>query len=478
MSRTEIRYRAIDVAGRPMPSDEAAEEEIIAAGLASSDVVDELEHLVSAADFGNDTRRRIWRAMVSVRAKGDQVDVVSVGRVLQERDELVGIGGPTALNAYAGRVIEPNLDVVRSYAASVRGKARRRRLLEALQVAVGEGFSGRGDDAAWIASVESAVFSATQDERQVAADGHALWELVEAEEQRLAEIANGRPVASMPTGWREIDRLLGGLADGETTVVAGRPGMGKTAFGAQLAMQVAASNHDNVQRGVLFMSIEMTRQKILHRLIANAGNVHLRDVIAGRMQGRVGDAAAAARRFLSTLPLVVDDASGLTASRMRSRLRRAQRRFDKPGARISLVVIDYLQRMRSDRAFGTTASDRSREVGETMEACVELAKETGVHFVFLAQLNRDVGKRSGKDLRPRLTDLAESGDIEKHAHNIAFLHRPEYYFADKAAVPRELQGKAEIIWAKARDSQPGLVTLDYVGECVRFQGEGYHALGV
>lgn len=463
----------INSASMAAPSDSAAEEELVCAGLALAEVVDEVEPFVSASDFSDDTRRRIWRAMAALRAKGQPVDTVTVGRMLQESDELLAIGGPSALVAYAGRVFDPSLELCRSYAQSIRGKAKRRRVLEALQIAVGEGYQGRGSDAEWVASVESAVFAATQDERTISPDGSSLWELVALEERRVQAIDDGEQSGTIiPTGFRALDRLVGGIGDGEAIVIAGRPSMGKTALLAQIGKQRAEYTDDGVKHGVLFFELEMKAARVLHRLIAARANVPLGVVISPKnatVEQR--HAMADARAYLSTLPMVIDDTPVVTPARVRSRLMRAMRKFNKPGQRISLCVVDYLQRMRPDRFFGTSSAERSREVGETMLACVELGKEHGVAMVFGSQLNRDVGKRSGAELRPRMTDIAESGAVEMHANGIWAIHRPEFYYPGKTDVPNELRGKAEIIALKARDAEPGLATLDYVGECTRFQNE-------
>jgi replicative DNA helicase len=471
-------YKALDIAGRDLPHDQAAEEELVGIGFASAEILDVVADMVTPREFYFGAFGTIWNAMLTLRVENKPVNIVTVVGKLRERDELLAVGDLSFVGALSNRCREPDVELAVTYARTLRELSHRRKITEALQVQLGEAYSGRTSHTAFVEGVESAIFHATKG-LEAASEGVDLGVLMDEEERRLEEISLGHVSSGgLPTGLAPLDAQLGGLAEGETIIVAGRPGMGKSALLFNIAINVAASNHDGVQQGVLVFSLEMSRRKFAHRAVAAEANVNLNAVKAGKLKGVEADAAARARGWLRTLPLVVDEATGCTPSRVRSRLRRAMMRFNReasgtePARRISLVAIDSLQWMRAEREYGTSTGDRSREVGDTLKALVEIGKETGVSFAIAAQLNRDVGKRTGKDLRPRLTDLAESGDVEKHAHGVVFAHRPEYYVSDKSTLTEESRRAVELIIAKQRDGATGLVKADYIHECTRFQAHG------
>lgn len=466
-------YHALDIAGRPPPHDLAAEREVLAACFASTPILDAILDMLQPREFYGDAHARAWGAMVSLRIEGRPVDLATVCNRLRERDDLESVGGVKAIADLAsGGFDEPDAELVHAHALIVREMAHRRRIVDALQVQLGEAYSGRTSHPAFVEGVEGAVFNATRG-FETASEGVDLASLVAAEEVRLGEIDAGRVSSGgLPFGLASLDLKMGGGAPGETTIVAGRPAMGKTSLLLAIARNVAASNHDGIERGVLIFSLEMKKEKLLHRMVAAESGVNLKRVIAGRFVD-AGEAARAARAraFLAALPIVIDDAPGLTPARLRSRLRRAMMRFNNDRRRMSLVAVDQLSWMRSERQYGSEAGDRSREVGDILKAVVEIGKETDVHNLVANQLNRDVKGRSGKALRPRLTDLAESGQIEQHAHNVIAPHRPGYYVTDHDSLTDEQRRLVELCVLKQRDGATGIARLDWEAECVRFRSE-------
>lgn len=466
-------YHAIDTAGRAAPHDAAAESELITAGFGSAAIIDAVLDLVSPREMYGDANGRVWGAMVSLRVDGKPVSAATVCARLRERDELEAVGGIAAVMAMEARGFgEPDAELAHAHATTIREMAHRRKIAEALQVQLGEAYSGRTAHKQFVEGVESAVFASTRG-LHTADEGVDLARLIAEEEFRIGEIAAGRVSSGgLPTGLAALDERLGGLAEGEITIVAGRPAMGKTSLLRDIAQHVAASNHDGIARGVLIFSLEMTRKKFLHRMVSAHASVNLKRVIGGRLEGAEAERAARAREHLATLPIVIDDAPGLTPARLRSRLRRAMMRFDGDRQKISLVVIDQLMWMRAERVYGTASSDRSRELGDTLLGVAEIAKETGVHTIVAHQLNRDVKGRTGKALRPRMTDIAESGQIEMHSQNIVAPHRPAYYESDPERLTDEQRRLCECVIIKQRDGAQGIARLDWDGEFARFRSEG------
>ena len=474
---TQKIYRAINVAGEAPPHDRAAEEELLAASFGDVAILDAEADAVSAREFYVPSHGRIWFAMQVLRAEGKPVDAATVIGRLRERDELEAVGDDLTsaqkfVAAIAARApFDPDAELAHSYAVTIREQAHRRIVAEALAVQLGEAYSGRTAHRAFVEGVEGAIFNATRG-FETADEGVDLATLAAEENDRIVRIESGElSSGGLPTGLASLDSKLGGLAEGETTVIAGRPSMGKTSLLRDIAVNVAASNHDGIVRGVLIFSLEMTRKKFFHRMVSADASVNLKRVIGGKLVGAERDRATASRHYLASLPIVIDDAVGLTPSRLRARVRRAMLRFNRERREIAVVAIDQLMWMRADRQYGTASSDRSRELGDLLKAIVDIGKETGVRMLVAHQLNRDVKGRVGKALRPRMTDLAESGQIEMHAHNIVAPHRPAYYESEPERLTDEQKRLCEAVFLKQRDGERGIARLDWNGEFARFRSE-------
>lgn len=474
MSRPErnpkLVYRALDVGGRPLPHDLAAETEVLSACIASTPTLDAIADMLDRREWYGDAHGRIWSALVSLRAAGRPADLVSLCGRLRELDEVQAVGGVEFVSRLASAGFgDPDLEVVQSYVRTIRELAHRRRIVEALQVQLGEAYSGRTGHNDFVEGVESSVFSATRGFETVS-EGVDMAQLIAEEEQRIAKIEAGETSSGgVPFGLTTLDAKLGGGAEGEVTIVAGRPSMGKTSLLRDIAVNVASSNHDGIARGVLIFSLEMTKEKFRARMVSALANVNLRKIIAGKLQGVEAERRAAAHDVLRSLPIVIDDTPGLTPTRLRSRVRRAMMRFNTDRQRITIVAIDQLSWMRTERQYGTSTGERARELGDILQSVVEVSKETGVHTLVAAQLNRDVKGRVGKALRPRMTDIAESGQIEMHAHNIIAVHRPEFYEPDKDKLSDEQKRHVECIVLKQRDGARGIVNLEWDAEVARFR---------
>lgn len=279
--------------------------------------------------------------------------------------------------------------------------------------------------------------------------------------------------SGISTGFQQIDQRLGGLEPGLVYVLAGRPGMGKSALGHQIAINVA-------RRGtpVLELSLEMSAQQLGRRTLATAARVPIMALKAGRLNVPDADSVVRARQELSGLPLTIDDAGGQTAAQIASKARAARR-----NGGVGLIMVDHLNLMRAEdedaKHGGTWAVERA---SSTM---LQLAKDCGCPLLLLAQLNRGVEGR--EDKRPQLSDLRQAGAIEQDAYAVGFVFREEYYLKGKPAqregetqdrfAKREqeweehlskVKGKAELIWAKVRDGEPDSDPFTFHGPTATF----------
>lgn len=280
--------------------------------------------------------------------------------------------------------------------------------------------------------------------------------------------------AQCSTGFPSLDRVLGPLERGALYILGARPAMGKTALGLQIAEAAAAAG-----RGVGIMSLEMRAPQLARRIIAAKAQVPLATLRAGDLSNSDADRVVRQRAALHNAPMTIVDEGGLSVAQIGMRAREIRRRHG-----LELLVIDHLhliQVEREDARLGATWA-----IGRVSNGLKRLAKDLDVPVLALAQLNRGVEGRESK--RPTLADLRQSGDIEQDAEAVMLLHRPEYYLDRSPPARRETEtedrhrsrvaewdllrsevaGRAEIIVAKNRDGEPGVVTLHFDGTYTRF----------
>jgi replicative DNA helicase len=238
---------------------------------------------------------------------------------------------------------------------------------------------------------------------------------------REAKRDTRRGLVGLATGWRDLDRLSGGLPVG-LHVLLGRAGMGKTSFVTGLAHNVASARAEP-RNGVAIFSLEMPRAQLITRLLSAESNVPLDRIERADVSPHHWPAVEAAARVVGDLPIWMDDSSRTTVPEFRAKLRMAEARLRARGARLSLAIVDYLQLM------GGSESAREERVAENSKRLVEAAKQFEIPILVTSQMNRESDGRGVKpgDRRPRLSDARESGQIEQDGGRIFGLYRDEYY---------------------------------------------------
>ena len=299
-----------------------------------------------------------------------------------------------------------------------------------------------------------------------------LDDAMDAALAKADQVASGR-VDGLSTGFRSVDGALGALEPGAMLVLAGRPGMGKSALGWQIALNVALSGN-----GVLAVSLEMSALELARRALCAFAGVPLSALKQGQHGPHVKHLLEARAR-LRGLPLSIEDGGGLTAGMIALKARAARRRHKGLG----LILVDHLHIVRPDEA--DVRSGPTWAVGRVSGAMKRLAKDNECPALVLAQLNRGVEGR--EDKRPTLSDLRHAGDIEQDADAVGFVYRPEYYLGPEPEMgPDEsrekfasrqtrwgedrnrLRGKAEVIFAKVRDGAPCTLPFQFHHETTSF----------
>lgn len=407
-----------------------------------------VEQILVPESFYSDANRHIARAIWELDREAAAIDVTTVAQRLKAGDKLTVVGGTPYLAMLNDAT--PAVQHVEDHARIVATAARIRRVQAVCRLVTAEGYGASTDAAEWLQSVEARVMAATDAATMSPETIALLGDAVPAEYEALRDRANGKTATGgQKTRIAGIDRILHGLVDGATYVVAGRPGHGKTALAWQIADGVGRSGDS-----VVFLSQEMPRAQLVQRAIAQCAGVEPEAIQGGRLTPDDWATVSSVVSMIAQLPIAIDDRAGHTVHSARSSVRRCMQKLRMGGheGRLGLVVLDYLQIMGGDRQRGDS---RSTEVADNMHGMTRLAKEFGCPVLVLSQLNREIDKRPEK--RPRLSDLGESGAIEADAYGVIFAYREDCY-----RKPEDHDGMAEIIVAKHRNGRTGDAKLRYL----------------
>jgi len=462
------------VAGRVPPHDLDAEAAVLSAVMLDSLSLDKVLEFLKPEHFYSEAHRRIFEACMELKVAGKPVDVVQVGTWLKDRERIAQVGGMGYLTEVLNAA--PAIANVGAYGRTIREKARIRQLIATCQRVAAEGYIDYGEAQTFIDGAEQAIYDIARTPESSSTE-HLRTVLKRAFKQLQEASSRGDRITGMATGFTRYDDLTAGLHDGDLTIIAARPGMGKTSFALNIAANVAQprgrelANDPNTRwedpgHGVVVFSLEMPREQLANRMICSEARVDVGKVRKGYLNQQDWSKLTLAASFVGALPIWIDDSPALSILELRAKVRRLQAEFDEPGKdgragkRIGLVVVDYLQLMRGRE----NAASREQEISEISRGLKGLAKELKLSVIALSQLNRAVETRSEKSKRPQLSDLRESGAIEQDADNICFIYRDDYYNKEASTEPNI----AELIVAKQRNGPTGTAKVRFDREYTRF----------
>ncbi len=406
----------------------------------------EIDDILGAEAFYGEKHRIIYQAMLELMNKNEPIDLLSMSAKLKEKKQLESIGGATYLSELVSVV--PSSTNVKHYAEIVLKKFLLRSLIESADFVSNLAFDENDQPIEEILdTAEKKIFSvvsAPKNQKFVGikeALGEA-WERLE----RLHE--NKGELRGVPTGFPALDDLLSGLQKSDLVILAARPSMGKTTLALDIA-RMAATKH-NVPVGIF--SMEMSTQQLVDRLMAAESRVNAFNLRTGKLSldtefSRLRDAIDK----LSRAPIIINDESGNSITRMRAWARRM-----KAEKGLGLIIVDYLQLMTTSKNYDSMVN----QVTEISRSLKGLAKELDVPVLALSQLSRNVESRGG---RPRLSDLRDSGSIEQDADVVMFIHREDKYKDES-----EKTNIVELLIEKHRNGPVGKVELYFDDKTTTF----------
>jgi replicative DNA helicase len=404
------------IEGRVPPHDLDAEAAVLSAAMLDPSALDKVVEL-KPEHFYSEAHRRIYEACLELRQTGSPVDVVQVGSYLKDRQRLAQVGGMP----YLGQILDsaPVVANIGAYGRVIHEKFRIRQLILACQRVSAQGYGDYGEPQAFIDNAEQAIYNIARTSSK-----QSVEKLIEVMKKAFAKlndaVARGDRITGVSTGFDRYDKQTAGLHEGDLTIIAARPGMGKTSFVLNLASNVAKPRHneltnDSSQRwdepgvGVAVFSLEMPREQLANRLVCAEARVDVSKMRTGFLGPSDWNKLTMAASALGSLPIWIDDSPGLSLLDLRSKVRRIQAEYDqrddagKKVRKLGCVIVDYLQLMKGRDGVNS----REQEISEISRGLKGLAKELELPVIALSQLNRAVETRSDKSKRPMISDLRE-----------------------------------------------------------------------
>lgn len=424
-----------------------AEKSLLGAVLIDDNVLADVSDKLKPMDFYDNRHEIIFASMMRLYEKHKPVDLLTLSDDLQSKNQLEIVGGSSFLTELTNYV--PTAAHATAYADMIRGKAVRRRLIKASAELAELGYDEDKSIEELLGQAEADLFSVS--DASLKQDLVSLESILAESFDRIEELhRNKGSLRGVATGYKDFDAKTAGLQKSDLLILAARPAMGKSTFVSNLAYNVASQQ----KKSVLFFSLEMSKDQLVDRMLADVSGVDAFNIRTGNLSetdfGKLSDAMGE----MAEAPIFIDDTPGMSVLEMRTKARREA--HNQP---LGLIIIDYLQLMQGS---GRQNSDnRVQEVSEISRGLKLIARELDVPVIALSQLSRSVESRHPQI--PQLADLRESGSIEQDADLVMFLYREDYYNPET-----ENQHVTDLIIAKHRNGPTGKIQLYFHPERLRF----------
>lgn len=429
-------------ASRLPPHNLEAEQSVLGAMLVNPNAIAVVVETLTADDFYRDSHRSIYRAILTLYDRGEEVDVVTLSAQLEREGILAKVGGREFIHTLAEFV--PAAANAGHYATIVREQAVLRALIRVGNEVAELGYQHPGDVATLLDTCEQKVFAIQQQRRSQ--EFQSIKDVLVRNFEHLDTLQREQGVTGLASGFEGIDRLTGGFQKANLIVLAARPGVGKTSLALNIAQNVAVEG----KAAVALFSLEMSAQELGERLMCSAARVSSHKVRTGSLSGDDYAKLVQAAGELEKAQIYIDDSAGLNMFELRAKARRLASKVP-----LSLLIVDYLQLMVGDGR----AENRQQEVAAISRSMKQLARELDLPVIAVSQLNRAPEARA--DREPQLADLRESGAIEQDADMVMFIYEDP---SDPSA-----KGVIKLKIAKHRNGPTGTVRLGFVRDYTRFR---------
>lgn len=436
------------------PNDIEAEKAVLGAMLKSQDARADVAGILRPDDFYLNEHQEIYRTMLEMEQKGTGVDITTVYSALRKRKTAELVGGIT----YLSKLMDETIVVsnAKYYAETVSSKSKMRKLITEAEKIREAAYSDDLPPEDILDSAEQRILEIAQKSQRSQYEdiNDVIFENIK-EIQELEK--QGGVIKGIETGFRDVDRILGGFQKTDLIILAARPGVGKTAWALNIAEHAAS-----IGNKVMVFSLEMSNLQLGQRLLSMTSSVPLENIRKGEISPEDWDSLSAAQDSFYGTDMVIDESSSITPMEMKNKCRR----FKQEKGGLDLVIIDYLQLMSMG---GYRIEQREKEIGAITRSIKIMAKELNCAVILLSQLSRAPEQRGG-DHMPKLSDLRDSGSIEQDADIVIFLKRDDYYQSDDERAQTDNNAGLTCIVniAKHRSGPVGSATLAWVPRYVKF----------
>ncbi len=431
---------------RMAPHSVEAEEAVLGSILINPEALHDVAAFLQPDDFFIVKNSWVWEAILRIQERNEEIDYLTVVEELRQQARLQEIGGPAYITYLINHT--PSSIYAEAYGRIVERASLRRKMLSAASEIARLAHEEDADINEIIDRAEQSLFEVT--ERRLNKELVPIRLAISDYFDRIEYLYQQPDVPrGVPTGFTDLDRLLGGLQKSDLCIVAGRPGMGKTSWLLSVALNAARA----IKGRIAIFSMEMSNEQIVQRLVSSETGISTHVLRQGQLQERDWTLFVQATGSLSGLRIYLDDTPALSPVQMRTKCRRLYNEYG-----LDLIMVDYLQLMTS----GTGRQEnRVQEISFISRHLKQIARELNVPVLAAAQLSRAVEQR--QDKRPQLSDLRESGSIEQDADVVMFIYRDEVYNEET-----ERKNQADVIVAKHRNGPTGSVTLYFRKELTQF----------
>lgn len=428
------------------PQDLDAEQSLLGALMISKTAMAQVLGQVKAEHFYREANAHIFRAIMALYERSEPIDLVTISSELKKANRLEDAGG----RSYLAEVIDsvPTAANVEKYAQIVEEKYLLRALIDVGSDIVKTAFDEAAEAKDAMEHAQKIIMDIS---KQTVKDHFVPLKTVlnTVFDTIQSTYTNEDKIIGVTSGYKDLDQMTSGFQHGDLIILAARPSMGKTT----LALNFAANAAIHKQLPVAIFSCEMPKEQLAMKLLCSEAKLDSKRLRTANLKDHEYRDLNQAFGRLAEAPIFIDDSAAISPLELRAKVRRLQLETD-----IKLIIVDYLQLMRSSKK---RIENRFQEISEIVREVKAFAKESGIPIMALSQLSRDVEKR--QDKRPQMSDLRESGEIEQTADLIMFIHRDSYYEGQN-----EETAPAKIVIAKQRNGPTGDINLVFKRDISRF----------
>jgi len=455
---------------KELPNNIEAEQAVIGSILVSNEIFDEINIIISSVNFYDPMHQKIFGAIESLIFKGMLANPITLKNYFKDD------GDDLNIPEYLVKITKFSTSTRQAteYSKIIYDMYVRRQLIkiseETIDTAKLNDLDVNGQNI--IEKSERLLF----DLAEKGSFNSSLIKFDEAMRQTIemasAAYKNEEGIVGVPTGLKDLDDRLGGLHQSDLIIIAGRPGMGKTALATNIAFNAAQKLLDSERKSsIAFFSLEMSSEQLSTRILAEQSRIKSNDIRRGKISDDQFDKFIETSKNISELPLYIDETPAISIAALSNRARRIKRLFG-----LDMIVVDYIQLMKGSY---NNKDGRVQEISEITQGLKAIAKELSIPVVALSQLSRAVEQRDDK--KPQLSDLRESGSIEQDADVVMFVYRESYYLKSKEPRPatvehaewqakmNEVSHLAELIISKQRHGPTGNINLEFEEMFTKFK---------